>query len=67
VPTNSTSSLSELLIGKAGMQVLLEVIKAPRSRAEERDEKDLQKLIELRMMQEMMSGGGAMPTAKFGG
>ena len=67
VPTNSTSSLSELLIGKAGMQVLLEVIKAPRSRAEERDEKDLQKLIELRMMQEMMSGGGAMPTAKLGG
>lgn len=66
VPTNSTSSLSELLIGKAGTQVLLEVIKAPRSRAEERDERDLQKLMELRMMQEMMSGGGAMPTAKLG-
>ena len=53
---NSTSlPLSQLLRGKAGMQVLLEVVKAPRSPEERRDEEDLQKLKELRQMQQMLS------------
>ena len=56
---NSTSRpLSELLRGKAGMQVLLEVIKTPRSADEKRDEEDLLKIKQLTMMQRMLSGGG---------
>ena len=67
VLVNSTSlPLSQLLRGKAGMQVLLEVVKAPRSPEERRDEEDLQKLKELRQMQQMMSGGFGMSKASLG-
>lgn len=62
VLVNSTSTpLPDLLFGKAGTQVLLEVIKAPRSEIEQRDAEDLLKLQEIRMMQQMMGG---MPMAK---
>ena len=68
VLVNSTSlPLSQLLRGKAGMQVLLEVVKAPRSPEERRDEEDLQKLKELRQMQQMMSGGFGMSKASLDG
>lgn len=67
VLVNSTSlPLSQLLRGKAGMQVLLEVVKAPRSPEEQRDEEDLEKLKELRQMQQMMGGGFGMSEASLG-
>lgn len=59
VLVNSTSRpLSDLLRGKAGTQVLLEVIKIPRSADEKRDEENLVKLQQMRMMQKMMGGVG---------
>lgn len=68
VLVNSTElPLSNLLRGKAGMQVLLEVIKSPRSEQERKDEEDLQKMKELRMMQQMMGGGMGMASSQLGG
>ena len=62
VLVNSTSTpLPDLLFGKADTQVLLEVIKAPRSKIERRDAEDLFKLQQMRMMQQMMGG---MPMSK---
>lgn len=65
---NSTlTPLPDLLAGKAGMQVLLEVIKAPRSEIELRDAEDLLKLQQMMQMQQMMGGGMAKDASKLGG
>jgi len=62
VLVNSTlTPLPDLLFGKAGTQVLLEVIKAPRSDIEKRDAEDVLKLQQMLLMQQMMGG---MPSAK---